>query len=610
MQLRCHFYESARPDSASGCSATDPASEGRQQMQIREHVTRGGRHRSIRSRPAASKIMTVLMAVALAGGFLVAPDSLRARPATADAVGPVRTDAIGRVDGVAPRQMPPVASEQPLAAAADEPPFTSPVVTGLRKAGTRVDVFGVDAGQRIYTAYTEEEGAEEATGWQRSAQLNGGVAAKGTSVYGVKRHGNRMDIFAVGTDRRVWTAFWDTSRAGNPRAWQGWWVLGTLKLKANSSVHAVTSHQDRMDLFAVGEDRKVYTITWTAAGQWGSWTALPGVSPNGNTMVYGVSGARFTNSLDIFVVNTADWDFPYWNSYDPTKGWAGWQRIGDTQIMPGTSVFPVSRTWGTIDIFTVQAFTGAVLTSSWDSVVGWSDFSQVSGGRSVSQSTPFATSRTDRTIDLAVVGTDMSVFVANLGTDRRWSAWTGLGGTLERGTSAFIFAPTDDRLRVFGVGPDTGTYANAWTDWGGWGGWEEVGPYGQAGEHREVTSRINFGTSVDGWARLRVSRDGAWTFEGAFDSHAPISFNVHFGWLIAVPGRDALGFCEDKHLSRGENHEWFRAGVHPELAAAWPDIEANGIWHWKGSSTVDADDLLWNILTVLGIVETIIVITA
>jgi hypothetical protein len=49
------------------------------------------------------------------------------------------------------------------------------------------------------------------------------VAARGTSVYAVSRFNGRLDVFAVGTDRRVYTAFKENGfRRG---AWQGWWHI-------------------------------------------------------------------------------------------------------------------------------------------------------------------------------------------------------------------------------------------------------------------------------------------------------------------------------------------------------------------------------------------------
>ena len=84
-------------------------------------------------------------------------------------------------------------------------------------------------GRRIYHASWT---ASEPNGWNRSAQLNGGVAAPGTSVYAVSRFKGRLDAFAVGTDRRVYTAWREN---GVTQGWQGWSVLSGLTVKPNTS---------------------------------------------------------------------------------------------------------------------------------------------------------------------------------------------------------------------------------------------------------------------------------------------------------------------------------------------------------------------------------------
>ena len=43
----------------------------------------------------------------------------------------------------------------------------------------------------------------------------------GTSVYGVSRSTDHLDVFAIGTDHGIYTAAWEPGFTG----WHGWWRL-------------------------------------------------------------------------------------------------------------------------------------------------------------------------------------------------------------------------------------------------------------------------------------------------------------------------------------------------------------------------------------------------
>jgi hypothetical protein len=200
------------------------------------------------------------------------------------------------------------------AAAAPQPGTPGPVVSAVVRDRNVMDIFGVDAGQRIYTAAWKPDHTD---GWHRWAQLKGGMAAPGTSVYGVSRQKDELDIFAVGTDRRVYSAAWNPSLGTQ---WGGWWRIGDLTVAPNTSVHAVTSiSQNRIDLFAVGSDKKVYTATWRSNTGWVAWTRLDGTTVRADTMVYGVY--RSGGEIDIFTVDTnADMPAPS-TRCSPLKRW-------------------------------------------------------------------------------------------------------------------------------------------------------------------------------------------------------------------------------------------------------------------------------------------------
>jgi hypothetical protein len=504
---------------------------------------------------------------------------------------------------------PPKSAVQPKAAAAAAP-VTSPVVTAVSRGTDKLDVFGVDAGRRIYSAAWEPGYA----GWERSTQINGGLAAAGTSVYGISRYAGKMDIFAVGGDHRVWT----TTRDDPSALWANWWTIGDLTVAPNTSVHAVTTNSDRIDLFAVGKDRKAYTITWQPQTGWpAKWTKLDGITVASGTMVFGVANARFTGTLDIFAVQVLGGVFfarPYHNSYTPTGGWTGWKEIPAPGLAATSSIYPVSRHWGEISVFMV-GYTGEVVFDSWSSIEGWVGYYTIGDGKALGGTTVFGTSRKTDTIDVVATRSD-GAYHASMTWDRRWSAWTKIGDHLAAGTSVFVHSRSTDLLDVFAVGANTGSYTAAWGPSSGWLGWWGLGPNGQAGQSLEVSTDINFGggVTVNGWAHLRVAAGGAYVFEGNMHNYGTLNFDVHFAWMIVLPSGKSLCFATDGKVTGSlgsggsADHSWFVSSVNTDVQQNWPEIESDSVWHWKRSANVNAVDLASQIVTVVGIFGYIIVV--
>jgi hypothetical protein len=480
--------------------------------------------------------------------------------------------------------------------------LTSPAVTAVSRSTDKLDVFGVDAGQRIYTAAWEPDFTD---GWHRWSQINGGMAAKGTSVYGVSRRTDYLDVFAVGTDLGVYTAAWQPSFGAS---WRGWWRLGTLKVRPNTSVHAVSSRTDRLDIFAVGEDGQVYTTGWDPSTGWAAWTKLTnGVSMAANTTVFGVS--RSSGLIDIFAVDY--WRHPVTNAYDPAVGWKGWRTFEDyIYVNAGQGIYPVSRSRDKIDVFT-RNHLGQVMTSAWEPSFGaaWSRFRPIGDGKPVGGTQVYATVRAPDFIDVFAVGSDANVYTAawepSFGAD--WHGWWQIGDTISPGTSVYGVSRSRDHLDVFGINKNTGTYTAAWEPSFGadWHGWWPIGSNGQAGSTTaEVNANIDFnnGVTVNGWARLRVSSGGAYVFEGHFHDSGLLSYNVGLVWVIALPSGKAFTFSTKGTLhgtleSGSRNKDWYVAGANPEIEANWAEIASAGVWTWRAKTSLNVGSILSELLT-------------
>jgi hypothetical protein len=538
-----------------------------------------------RSWPTGRRVTLALLAFVLVGAYAV----VETRPGTTTAAADVVTAAPAK-------GMMPAAQTTGLLAAAEE--VTGPTVTAVSQGPDLLDIFGVDAGHRIYHASWRPD---DTNGWHHSAQLVGGVAAPGTAVHAISRFDGRLDAFAVGTDRRVYTSLKDPGVSRG--AWQGWWALGNLVVQPNSSVHAVKVNRDWMEIFAVGEDRKVYNATWTtAANAWSPWRAVPGITAAPNSTVYGLSLANF--SFDIFAV--ASNGAPMVNSWS-TAGWTGWRRISP-ELLAGTgSLYPVRFAPNKVAIFGVGTpiesndplFHYEVMTATWDRAADtWTPMTQIRGGRTVWGATVFATSRRTDQLDVFVVGTDGRPATAAWNPTEGWKGWWQIGDPVGAGTSVFAHSRSTDQLDIFAISPNTGTYTRGWSPSTGWGCWCEVGPYGQAGDAIEVTAHVDFngGVTVDGWTKLMVSATGAWSFRGHFHNSGVLSYNVGYSSLISLPSGKGFAFNAkgkaEGDLDGGDNVDFNRAGVDPALAAAWPEIRASGEWSWKAKSSLDVGALL------------------
>lgn len=81
-------------------------------------------------------------------------------------------------------------------------------------------------------------------------------------------------MFAVkGKDRTPWTAAWEPSFGAD---WHGWWQTGTTAVAAGSSVYGVSRSADHLDIFAVSPDTGTYTAAWEPSfgATWRGWWSV------------------------------------------------------------------------------------------------------------------------------------------------------------------------------------------------------------------------------------------------------------------------------------------------------------------------------------------------
>ncbi|MBD2099964.1 zinc metalloprotease [Leptolyngbya sp. FACHB-261] len=295
-------------------------------------------------------------------------------------------------------------------------------VHGVSRSKDKLDVFVTGTDNHVYTAAWEPEFTDWWHGWWK---LNGGAAAPGAHVTAVSRAPDKLDVFVVGTDGRVWTAAWEP---GFTDWWHGWWPIGDIRVPAGAAIHAVSRSKDKLDIFVTDVNGVVQTAAWEPSfNGWKGWWELKGGRSAPGAPVTAVS--RSEDKLDVFVTGV---DGRVWTAaWEPgfTDWWHGWWPIGDVVAPAGAPVHAVSRSKDKLDIF-VTDVNGVVQTAAWEpSFNGWKGWWELKGGRSAPGAPVTAVSRSKDKLDVFVAGVDGRVWTAawEPGFTDWWHGWWPIG---------------------------------------------------------------------------------------------------------------------------------------------------------------------------------------
>ena len=279
-------------------------------------------------------------------------------------------------------------------------------VHAVSRSADKLDIFVTDVDGVIQTAAWTPAFADGWHGWWEVAK---GRAAPGAPVTVVSRSNDKLDVFVVGTDGRVYTAAWEPAFAD----WQGWWPIGSVRAPAGAPVHAVSRSADKLDIFVTDVAGVIQTAAWApaVAGGWQGWWSIGAVRAPSGAPVHAVS--RSADTLDIFVtdvagvIQTAAWRPAF------ADGWHGWWPIGAVRAPAGAPVHAVSRSADTLDIF-VTDVAGVIQTAAWMPAFadGWHGWWPITNGRAAPGAAVTAVSRSADKLDVFVTGTDGRVRTA------------------------------------------------------------------------------------------------------------------------------------------------------------------------------------------------------
>jgi hypothetical protein len=219
----------------------------------------------------------------------------------------------------------------------------------------------------------------------------------------VARGGN-VDLYAVATDGRVYSAWW----RGGPN-WRGWSRIGSGVFAPSTPIAAVVREAE-IHLFAVGTDGAVYSAWWQDGDDWHDWQPIgSGVFPQMTPISVAVRGTN----IDLFGVGMDDVNSAVYSApWREGEGWHDWQPIGSGLFAQLTPITAVAR--GTnLDLFGVGT-DGGLYTAWWRAgAADWEGWNEV-GGVHFSQKTHVAAVTHD--------DTDIDLFAVDPNGDAR-TAW-------------------------------------------------------------------------------------------------------------------------------------------------------------------------------------------
>jgi hypothetical protein len=144
-----------------------------------------------------------------------------------------------------------------------------------------------------------------------------------------------VDLYARGTDDRLWQTFWNGS------SWVPWFAHeDTFKL--NSSPAVYSSGPDHRDVYVIGQDRAVHRKWWDGNSRtWSLWESLGGQKKAAPAVV-----SRKPGHVDVFAVGMDD---RLWQNYWNGSEWSGWLPHRDG--FPLTDVSVTSRQKEHLDLY-------------------------------------------------------------------------------------------------------------------------------------------------------------------------------------------------------------------------------------------------------------------
>jgi hypothetical protein len=205
-------------------------------------------------------------------------------------------------------------------------------LTAVSRLTNQIDIFWIAPDGSVWTNWWNSQRTNSSDpkkgAWYTAFQIAGPGSAQPGSLAAVARLPYQLDVFWVGTDEAVWTAWWNENLNGAAWNVQRISVPGTAKA---GSLSAVSRLPYQLDVFWVGVDGSIWTNWWNQNVNNGRWNTPFTISPPESARPGLLSAvARLPYQLDVFwtapndEIITAWWDqnanSGHWNAPFPVIG--------------------------------------------------------------------------------------------------------------------------------------------------------------------------------------------------------------------------------------------------------------------------------------------------
>ena len=339
-------------------------------------------------------------------------------------------------------------------------------VSAVSRAPGNLDLFVIGFDNRVWSTFWNEQ-----SGWSTDWFPLPGQAVFDRDkqhVSAVSRAPGNLDLFVIGFDNRVWSTFWNEQSGWST----DWFPLPGQAVfdRDKQHVSAVSRAPGNLDLFVIGFDNRVWSAFWNEQSGWSTdWFPLPGQAVFDRDKQHVSAVSRAPGNLDLFVIG---FDNRVWSTFWNEQG--GWST--DWFPLPGQAVFDrdkqhvsaVSRAPGNLDLFVI-GFDNRVWSTFWNEQSGWStDWFPLPGQAVFDRDKQHvsAVSRAPGNLDLFVIGFDNRVWSTFWNEQGGWSTdWFPLPGQAvfdrdKQHVSAVSRAPGN--LDLFVIGFDNRVWSTFW----------------------------------------------------------------------------------------------------------------------------------------------------
>jgi hypothetical protein len=325
-----------------------------------------------------------------------------------------------------------------------------PFITAVKDKNGMMHLYALSTDSEICTQFAMPSAPWNPAGWQ---SLPGGTFSPSTPVAALVDSDNRVHLFAVGQDGCIWTA---QSLAANNWTGGGWTRISSVTFSPQTVISALMDAAGLMHLFAVAQDGHVYTLATNApsALSIGGWSAV-----SNGAFTQGTSVTSLLDSegvMHVFAVGENGQVFT--NFAKPGASWVtpGWVPVSAANFSQGTSIAALLDKTGVMRLFAVQD-DGCVymqMSNSFEAA-NTNAWALVPGGFFTIATPVSALLDDDGSIHLFAVGKDGNVYTQYTLSSGGWySGWVQVPlGWFNQGTIVSTLLDDGGAMNLFAAGP-------------------------------------------------------------------------------------------------------------------------------------------------------------